>query len=55
MHKFTDEDMKKYTLMKVNDKKGCTMCYNQTEHIDYICEDRMCGTESSEMFLCTNE
>jgi len=50
MARFTDEDMKKYTLIKTKDKKGCTMCYNHTEYIDYICEGRMCSTECSEAF-----
>ena len=50
MPKFSDEDMKKYTLIKSEDKKGCLMCYNHTEYIDYICEGRMCSTECSEAF-----
>ena len=50
MPKFTDEDIKRYTLIKAENKKGCLMCYNQTEYIDYICEGRMCSTECSETF-----
>jgi len=50
MSKFTDGDMKRYTLIKSKDKKGCTMCYNQTEYIDYICESRMCSAKCSEVF-----
>lgn len=48
--KFTDEDMKKYCLIKSDEEGACMMCMDITPYIDYTCEVRFCSKECSDDF-----
>ena len=43
--KFTDESIKKYSLIKSDDKKPCCKCGEPTEYIEFCYELRLCSKE----------
>ena len=43
--KFTDESLKKYSLIKSEDKKPCAKCGELTEFVEYCYELRLCSEE----------
>jgi hypothetical protein len=43
MDKFSDEDMKKYCLIKADKPDKCMMCKEDTLYIEYISESRLCS------------
>ena len=48
--KFKESDMKKYSLIKSEEKKPCMICKEETIFIDYCCEGMLCSSECSEKF-----
>jgi hypothetical protein len=49
MSKLVDNDMKKYGLIKGENKK-CVMCDNKSEYIEYCSEGHFCSTECLDEF-----
>ena len=43
--KFTDKDLKYYTIMKADNFKSCIECSELTQYIDYCYECRVCSKE----------
>lgn len=43
--KFTDKNLKDYTIMKVDNFKPCIECDEPTQYIDYVFEVRICSEE----------
>lgn len=48
--KFSEKDLKKYTLIVSEEEKPCMMCKENTKYIDYCCEGRLCSSECSDKF-----
>ena len=56
MARFTDADMKNYSLIKSLVPRGCTICGTPTLYIEYICEERVCSKECrDEMYKSIEE
>lgn len=46
----TDKELKKYSIIKVNDYKECYACKKLTNYIDYIAEIRICSIKCHDKF-----
>ena len=43
--KFTDEELRSKSIIRVNNKKPCHICGENTRYIDFCYETRICSTE----------
>lgn len=49
-NKFTDDDIVRHNLMKVDKSLGCIMCGNPTFYIEVLSETHMCSKDCKDAF-----
>ena len=46
--KFVEEDVRKFSIIKVDNEEPCRVCKEDTQYIEFCYEARICSTECLE-------